>query len=293
MSNLATVLVEAAERYPLRPAVRAGGTVLTYAELDELSGRVAGGLLAHGVRAGDLVGLRLPGGPVFPVVCFGILRVGAIVLPARPPRQPSSPTAERPPTAVGGAARLVFASPQVGRDGPGPSDGPLVVPVGPDFLDQVALWPRHSPVADRADDDPAVLLGTAEAPDTAAATVVEMSTGRPAPAPGHSALTHGRLCGDPELTARALGTTRFEPGPPHGVSLWRQVLAALNDDSPDDGERAATLAFGAAHLAARRKPEGRPPTPDDVMAVAFEEFSLLIDADQARAALRSLTPPNR
>jgi hypothetical protein len=27
------------------------------------------------------------------------------------------------------------------------------------------------------------------------------------------------------------------------------------------------------------------PTPDEVMAVAFEEFALLLDAEQARAAL--------
>ncbi|MEU5061238.1 MULTISPECIES: hypothetical protein [unclassified Streptomyces] len=69
------------------------------------------------------------------------------------------------------------------------------------------------------------------------------------------------------------------------MTLWRQALAALNDDTLDDAEREAILARGAAQLAVRRAPEGRA-TPREVMVVAFEEFSLLLDADQARAALR-------
>ncbi|AVI00238.1 hypothetical protein C5L38_34875 (plasmid) [Streptomyces sp. WAC00288] len=70
------------------------------------------------------------------------------------------------------------------------------------------------------------------------------------------------------------------------MTLWRQVLAALNDDTLDDAERERVLARGAAQLAARRAPEGRRATPEQVMEAAFREFSLLIDADTARAALR-------
>ena len=63
MSNLATVLVEAAERSPREPAVEAGdGTALTYAQLDESSTRVTGGLLAHGGTPRRLSGLTLTHG---------------------------------------------------------------------------------------------------------------------------------------------------------------------------------------------------------------------------------------
>ncbi|MGW8700153.1 hypothetical protein ACWGOK_24960 [Streptomyces eurythermus] len=72
------------------------------------------------------------------------------------------------------------------------------------------------------------------------------------------------------------------------MTLWRQVLAALNDDTLDDATREQILARGAAQLAVRRAPAGHEPTPDEVMAAAFSEFSLLIDAEQARAALREV-----
>ncbi|WP_079185741.1 hypothetical protein [Streptomyces sp. NBRC 110465] len=67
--------------------------------------------------------------------------------------------------------------------------------------------------------------------------------------------------------------------------LWRQVLATLNDDTLDDAAREQMVARGAAQLAVRRAPESQQPTPDEVMAVAFEEFALLLDAEQERAAL--------
>ncbi|MFI8872250.1 hypothetical protein [Streptomyces sp. NPDC055243] len=54
----------------------------------------------------------------------------------------------------------------------------------------------------------------------------------------------------------------------------------------DDAERKSIVARGAAQLAARRTPEGQPATPEQVMAVEFEEFALLLAADQARTALR-------
>ncbi|TXS74524.1 hypothetical protein EAO76_15290 [Streptomyces sp. sk2.1] len=70
------------------------------------------------------------------------------------------------------------------------------------------------------------------------------------------------------------------------MMLWRLVLAALQDDTLDEERRLAILARGAARLAAHRLPEGRRPTADDVMRVAFEEFAVVIDAAQARTALR-------
>ncbi|MGW7029751.1 hypothetical protein ACWGFX_21605 [Streptomyces xanthophaeus] len=74
------------------------------------------------------------------------------------------------------------------------------------------------------------------------------------------------------------------------MTLWRQVLAALNDQSLDTAEREVILARGAAHLAARRTPQGQRTTDKEVMAIAFEGFGILLDAHQARIALRSLNP---
>ncbi len=70
------------------------------------------------------------------------------------------------------------------------------------------------------------------------------------------------------------------------MTLWRQVLAALCDDSLDDATREEIIARGAAQLAIRRAPQGVQATPDDVMRIAFEEFSTLLDNDAARKALR-------
>ncbi|MFJ8802867.1 hypothetical protein [Streptomyces sp. NPDC102487] len=67
--------------------------------------------------------------------------------------------------------------------------------------------------------------------------------------------------------------------------LWRQVLAALTDDTLEDAEREQILAHGAAQLAIRRTPDGRQPTPQQVLDTAFHEFALLLTVDQARAAL--------
>jgi hypothetical protein len=75
------------------------------------------------------------------------------------------------------------------------------------------------------------------------------------------------------------------------MQLWRQVLAALHDGTLDDGERERILAHGAAELATHRAAQGTQATPQEVMAVAFAEFSLLLDADQACLALREARLP--
>src|SRR5512132_2673394 len=84
MANLALNLVEAADIHPKRAAVRLDDLVLTYEELDERSAQVAGLLAAGGVERGDRVGLLLPNVPQFPLLYYGVLRAGAVVVPMNP-----------------------------------------------------------------------------------------------------------------------------------------------------------------------------------------------------------------
>src|SRR4029450_10183026 len=76
--------VEARDMYPTRPAVRLDDFLLTYQELDERSTRAAALLAEHGVEPGDRVALMLPNVPQFPMLYYGILRAGAVVVPMNP-----------------------------------------------------------------------------------------------------------------------------------------------------------------------------------------------------------------
>jgi long-chain acyl-CoA synthetase len=79
--NLARNLTASAERCGDRVAQRLDDVEVTYAGLDEASARVAGLLAAKGVGAGDRVGIMLPNVPYFAAVYYGILRLGAVVVP--------------------------------------------------------------------------------------------------------------------------------------------------------------------------------------------------------------------
>ena len=79
--NLAENLSMSAASTPDAPAVRLDDVVLSYAALDAASARVAGLLAAKGVGPGDRVGIMLPNVPQFLVAYYGILRLGAVVVP--------------------------------------------------------------------------------------------------------------------------------------------------------------------------------------------------------------------
>ncbi|WP_406005153.1 long-chain fatty acid--CoA ligase [Streptomyces sp. NBC_00637] len=84
MNNLAAALVESAGAGGDRVAVRQDETVLTYAQLDDASARVATLLRDRGVRPGDRVALVMPNVILFPVAYYGILRAGGVVVPMNP-----------------------------------------------------------------------------------------------------------------------------------------------------------------------------------------------------------------
>ncbi len=79
--NLAVMLRESARRAPAKTAVILGDATLSYAQLDELSDRVAASLTAAGLAPGDRVGLQLPNIPQFVIAYFGILKAGGVVVP--------------------------------------------------------------------------------------------------------------------------------------------------------------------------------------------------------------------
>ncbi|GAC1440317.1 MAG: long-chain fatty acid--CoA ligase [Solirubrobacteraceae bacterium] len=81
MSNLAALLTRSAERAPDDVALKLDAAELSYAALDDASARLAALLAARGVGAGDRVGIMLPNLPYFPIVYYGILRLGAVVVP--------------------------------------------------------------------------------------------------------------------------------------------------------------------------------------------------------------------
>ncbi|GGR77263.1 long-chain-fatty-acid--CoA ligase [Micromonospora fulviviridis] len=81
MTNLAQNLAASAARDGAAPAIRLGDAVLSFAQLDEASARVAGLLRDRGVQPGDRVGIMLPNVPQFAAAYYGILRAGAVVVP--------------------------------------------------------------------------------------------------------------------------------------------------------------------------------------------------------------------
>jgi long-chain acyl-CoA synthetase len=84
MANFAQELKAAAGEHPDKPAVKLDDVVLSYGVLDAAVARAAGMLRAKGVEAGDRVGMQLPNVPYFPIVYFGALRLGAVVVPMNP-----------------------------------------------------------------------------------------------------------------------------------------------------------------------------------------------------------------
>ena len=79
--NLATLLTESAEKFPERISIRLDDVAIPYAALEQTSKLVAGLLESKGISRGDRVGIMLPNVPHFPMVYFGILRMGARVVP--------------------------------------------------------------------------------------------------------------------------------------------------------------------------------------------------------------------
>ena len=81
MLNLAVLLEDSTRNVPERCAVICGETRLNYAEVDAKANQVANALSKIGIRKDDKVALSCPNTPFFPIIYYGILKTGAVVVP--------------------------------------------------------------------------------------------------------------------------------------------------------------------------------------------------------------------
>jgi long-chain acyl-CoA synthetase len=79
--NLSRLLENAAAAHPERAALLGQPTSLSYEQLDAAASSVAHFLAGHGVRAGETVALTCANGADFPVLYYGILKAGCVVVP--------------------------------------------------------------------------------------------------------------------------------------------------------------------------------------------------------------------
>src|ERR1700746_1529450 len=84
VTNLAKNLTDTTRAHAGRVAVRVDNAAMTYRALDEASARVAGLLRERGLKPGDRVGIMMPNVAEVPVVYYGVLRAGGVVVPMNP-----------------------------------------------------------------------------------------------------------------------------------------------------------------------------------------------------------------
>jgi long-chain acyl-CoA synthetase len=81
MLNLAILLEESAKLYPTKPAFTFQDNPLTYSQVNGAANQVANGLISKGIKKGDKIALSCFNLPYFPIIYFGILKAGAVVVP--------------------------------------------------------------------------------------------------------------------------------------------------------------------------------------------------------------------
>jgi len=80
-SDVATLVRAKAAKNGDRTALRFADRSISYGELDATTDRIAAGFAGAGVRAGDRVAALLYNTPEFPLVWFGLAKIGAVLVP--------------------------------------------------------------------------------------------------------------------------------------------------------------------------------------------------------------------
>ncbi|MGQ4510754.1 amino acid adenylation domain-containing protein [Streptomyces sp. DW26H14] len=182
-----TAFEEQVRQRPAAPALVCGGTSLDYAALDRRANRLAGALVARGVRRGEVVGLHTGRSTELVVGVLGVLKAGAAYLPL----DPGQPLERLRMMAEDAVPALVLS------DAPEPPEG----------------WTRLREVEAEgpADDAPGVAVGPA---DLAYVIYTSGSTGRPKGV----AVTHGSVRNLILTWCERFGTF---PGQP--ASAWSSI----------------------------------------------------------------------
>ncbi len=81
MLNLSVILDDSARRYPLKAAFTFMDTAHSYTQINEAANKVANGLIKMGIKANDKVALSCLNMPAYPIIYFGIIKMGAVVVP--------------------------------------------------------------------------------------------------------------------------------------------------------------------------------------------------------------------
>jgi long-chain acyl-CoA synthetase len=157
--NLADNLTASAEKHGDSVALKLDDAELTYHQFDCAAARIANLLADRGVGAGDRVGIMLPNVPYFAACYYGVLRLGAVVVPMNVllMRREVGFYLSDP------GAKLLFAwhdfgeAAQTGADEAG-AECILVKPG--EFEQLVGEYPDEAEIADRDPDDTAVILYT-------------------------------------------------------------------------------------------------------------------------------------
>jgi long-chain acyl-CoA synthetase len=182
VTNLAKNLTDTTRAHAERVAVRVDNTAMTYRALDEASARVAGLLHERGLEPGARVGIMMPNVAEVPVVYYGVLRAGGVVVPMNPLLKGREVAYYLGDSGAG----LIFAwhaFEAEARRGAEQAGAELVVVDAVGFPDLLASASPEYRVADTGDQDTAVILYTSG------------TTGQPKGAE----LTHGNLISNTEV----------------------------------------------------------------------------------------------
>ncbi|OFE17481.1 long-chain-fatty-acid--CoA ligase [Humibacillus sp. DSM 29435] len=177
MTNLADNLTRTAQQHGDRPAIKLDDLVMTYSELQDGARRVAALLKSKGVGPGDRVGLVLPNVPPFPVLFYGAVAIGAVVVPMNPLLKGREVRFYLEDS----GASIVFAWKDMAQEAAKGASavGIECVEVGLDFAELIGQHDPDEQVVDRMDDDTVVLLytsGTTGEPKGAQLTHHSMGT---------------------------------------------------------------------------------------------------------------------
>src|SRR5271169_2552366 len=183
VTNLAKNLTDTTRVHAGRVAVRVDNAAMTYRALDEASARVAGLLHERGLKPGDRVGIMMPNVAEVPVVYYGVLRAGGVVVPMNPLLKAREVAYYLGDSGAG----LIFAwhaFADQARAGAEQAEAESIVVDGVSFPDLLASATPDDQVADTSDEDTAVILYTSG------------TTGHPKGAE----LTHGNLRSNTEVS---------------------------------------------------------------------------------------------